>query len=141
MCTIGETAPDQRALEVARFGDLPDGDPYYRINSTLEPSESACTLRREAFPAGRGSAPTDDEESAIEEPPVSARSLPIPPPPEPLLEPAFVPSMTQVYVMDYQDIDLSPYESQLDQAIAGVDAFESIEINAYSDTVGTEAEN
>ncbi len=141
MCTIGETAPDQRALELARFGDLPDGDPYYRINSALEPSEAACTLRRQAFPAGRGAVESDEDLEAIEEDPVTARSLPAPPPIEPMLEPAFVPTLTQLYVTDYDDLDLTPYESLLEQAIEGVDAFERVEIRAYSDTVGTDAEN
>ncbi|MEL6757958.1 MAG: OmpA family protein, partial [Pseudomonadota bacterium] len=142
MCTIGETAPDQRALELARFGDLPNGDPYYRINSALEPGDSACTLRREAFPAGRRTDAADVDPYTTEEELPAARSLPLPPPlPEPVLEPAFVPSMTQIYVSDYDDLDLTPYEAQLEQTIAGVETFDRIEIRAYSDTVGTEAMN
>lgn len=140
MCTIGETGPDQRALEVARFGDLPDGDQYYRINSSLEPNERACTLRREAFPAGR--VPVDTSvPDADERPEPSARSLPAPALPEPMLEPAAVADVTRFYVLDYQDVDLSAYEATLEATIADLAAIERIDIRAYSDTVGTDADN
>ncbi|MHA7900449.1 MAG: alpha/beta hydrolase [Henriciella sp.] len=140
MCTIGETGPDQRALEVARFGDLPDGDQYYRINSSLEPRESACTLRREAFPAGR--VPVDPTvPDADEAPEPSARSLPAPPMPEPMLEPAAVADTTLIYVLDYADMDLTAYEATLEASLSNVTDIARIEIRAYSDTVGTDAEN
>ena len=64
MCTIGETRPQDRALEIARYGGLPDGDEYYRVNASIVPSAQACSLRRTAFPVGgRAAVGVGDEDA------------------------------------------------------------------------------
>lgn len=135
MCTIGETDPQDRALEIARFGDLPDGDPYYRVNTTLAPRDDACKLRRTAYPT---------TEPVAEFAP-SVRSMPPPVPmieaPEPILEPQALPFMDFFYVEDYDDLDLTPYLPILERTLSGEAEIEAIAIRAFSDTVGTEAEN
>lgn len=144
MCTIGETRPQDRALEVARFGDLPDGDPYYRINSAIAPETSACTLHRTAFPAsGR---PQQQVEPADEAPPTRAPSRSMSPPveavePEPMIEPQAAPIAATIYVASYDPIDLTPFESVLESALSSEREIAMINIRAYSDTVGTPEEN
>ena len=137
MCTIGETLPQDRALEVARFGDDPNGAQYYRVSSDLVPGEQACKLRRDAFPTA---GPVDLTDQA---PPPVARSLPAPPPPppEPMILPQSLPTLTVFYVRDYANLDLSPYEPELRASLEGVANVTSITIRAYSDSRGSEAEN
>ena len=137
MCTIGETLPQDRALEVARFGDEPNGAQYYRVSSNLTPGEQACKLRRDAFPTA---VPLDEADIA---PPIAARSLPAPPPPppEPMILPQAAPTLTTFYVLDYANLDLSAYEQDLRASLEGVAEIASIQIRAYSDSRGTAAEN
>lgn len=134
MCTIGETRPQDRALEVARFGDLPDGAQYYRVSTDLPPNEQACTLRRAAFPT-TGPVPEEAEKAPI------TRSLPIAPEPEPMVEAQQLPFLVFFYVEDYDDLDLTPYVPVLEQALESKRELEAITIRASSDTLGTEAEN
>ena len=142
MCTIGETRPQDRALEVARYGGLPDGDQYYRVNSSITPQTEACTLHRTAFPAGGVAvAPSTDTRSIQpESAPPRDRSL-APPEPEPILEPQSQPEATTFYVSDYQNLDLTPYEAVLERVLASDKEIGSITIRAYHDTAGSEAEN
>ncbi|MEP1142661.1 MAG: alpha/beta hydrolase [Henriciella sp.] len=161
MCTIGETAPQERALEVARFGDLPDGEQYYRINSDLKPGDEACKLRREAYPVGQAPITSAEETPSPQSAPPKAesvspaneaspapttRSLPAPPPPPPpppeaMVNTQIAPALNRIYVEDYDSLDLSPYLSSLEQALEGVSEIETIRIRAYSDTVGSDAVN
>ena len=143
MCTIGETRPQDRALELARFGDLPDGDPYYRINSAIAPETSACTLHRTAFPAS--GVPQQQVEPAEEAPP-SAPSRSMSPPvesvePEPMIEPQAAPIAATLYVASYDTIDLTSFESILESTLVSEREIAMINIRAYSDTVGTPEEN
>ncbi len=143
MCTIGETRPQDRALELARFGDLPDGDPYYRINSEIAPETSACTLHRTAFPA---SGLPQQQVETVEEAPPSVPSRSMSPPvesvePEPMIEPQAAPIAATLYVASYETIDLTSYESILESALASDREIAMINIRAYSDTVGAADEN
>lgn len=84
MCTFGEARPQDRALEIARFGDLPDGEQYYRINDAVTPEWDACNLRRTAFPAGGASVPPPAIERAAEaeeedSAPIMPEAMPAPP--------------------------------------------------------------
>lgn len=142
MCTIGETRPQDRALEIARYGGLPDGDEYYRVNASIEPSAQACSLRRTAFPVGGpGAADAGDDailEPELESSPATPRSLEeMLPAPEPIVEPEMAAARTLLYVNDYADLDLTIYESRLRPIIEDTRPITSITIRAYSDTVGT----
>lgn len=146
MCTIGETRPQDRALEEARYGGLPDGDPYYRVNSAIVPSAQACSLHRTAFPAGAASDEYPAEDSAPPPPPPPAsapRSLEdaIEAPPEEVFVPESADGPMVLYVTDYTSVDLAPFEPRLLTIIEDERKIESITIRAYSDTVGTTAEN
>ena len=136
MCTIGETLPQDRALEVARFGDEPDGAQYYRVNSDLSPGQQACKLRRDAFPTA---GPVEPGEQPEITPSLESRSMPAPP--EPIFVPQALPTLTQFYVLDYTDLDLTPYEAELLRSLEGVDEVGGIVIRAYSDTLGSETQN
>ncbi|MEM7330379.1 MAG: alpha/beta hydrolase [Pseudomonadota bacterium] len=159
MCTIRETPPQNRALEVARFADLPNGEQYFRINSTINPNASECTLHRSAFPAGGAPIPprASDEpsvEDAVEEeviitpeaaPAGPPRSMSPPPAqmpaPEPMMEPAPAPLAVNLLVDTYDTIDLAPQiESLRNTLLDGVE-IRSIEIRAHTDTIGSSAEN
>lgn len=148
MCTIGETQPQDRALEIARYGGLPDGDPYYRVNSMIAPQTEACTLHRSAFPAGGLEIAEPEDASAPEPAPRRDRSLaPPPPPPEPVVEmepmadPQSLPLETTFYVVDYDAVDLTPYEAVLRQVLDSGETIESLTISAYNDTAGLDAES
>ncbi len=150
MCTIGETRPQDRALEIARYGGLPDGDEYYRVNASIVPSAQACALRRTAFPIGAPRA-TDAEDpvgdAAQPDAPGLSESAPPPPPPPPPPEPeASIESASStepvvLYVIDYSDTDLTPYVPRLRALLDDEREIQSITIRAYSDTVGTNEEN
>lgn len=145
MCTIGETRPQDRALEVARFGDLPDGAPYYRINSLIAPNTDACTLHRTAFPAS-GPPQPQSESTETAPPPKRAPMRSMTPPvetvePEPVIEPQAAPIAATLYVASYDSIDLAPFESILESALTSEREIAMINIRAYTDTVGTPEEN
>lgn len=149
MCTIGETGPQERALEVARYGGLPDGDQYYRVNALIEPATEACTLHRTAFPVGaRPDADLEDAEILPEPaaPPPSDRSLPPPSAaPEidedPRVEAQSLPTVTTFYVTDYESLDLTPYEAVLRQVLESEGTIQTLTINGYNDTAGSDAVN
>jgi len=148
MCTIGETGPQERALEVARYGGLPDGDQYYRVNALIEPASEACTLHRTAFPAGTRPEADLDVEDALPEaaPPPSDRSLPPPSAApeieeEPLVEAQSLPTVTTFYVTDYESLDLTPYEAVLRQVLETDGTIQSLTISAHNDTAGSDAVN
>ena len=61
--------------------------------------------------------------------------------PEPILEPQALPFMDFFYVENYDDLDLTPYLPILERTLSGEAEIEAIAIRAFSDTVGTEAEN
>lgn len=149
MCTIGETHPQDRALEVARYGGLPDGDQYYRVNALIEPETEACTLHRTAFPAGARPALEEDTGGALPAPspsPQSDRSLPPPAAsPEidedPMVEAQSLPTVTTFYVTNYENLDLNPYETVLRQVLDSDAEIASLTISAYNDTLGSDAVN
>ena len=136
MCTIAETAPGERALEIARFGNEPDGAQYYRVNTELTPERQACKLQRTAFPTA---VPLEEQPG----PPVMARSraIPLPPAPEPEFAPQIAPVTTRIFVADYDELDLEDYRSALEALIADRANVTSLTIRAYTDTVGTTDEN
>lgn len=144
MCTIAETGPQERALEIARYGGLPDGDQYYRVNASIAPDTEACTLHRSAFPAGGRAVDVADEA-----PPRRDRSLSPPPPPpaaaepdiEPMAEPQSQPTVTRFYVSDYDSPDLTPYEAVLREVLESDETILSMTISAYNDTAGPDAES
>lgn len=145
MCTIAETRPQDRALELARFGDLPDGDPYYRINSAIAPNTSACSLHRTAFPAS--GLPLQQSDETEETPPPSAPTRSMPPPPvesveeAPVVEAQAAPIATTLYVASYDTVDLTPFQSILESALSDERDIAMINIRAHTDTVGTSEEN
>ena len=146
MCTIGETGPQDRALEVARYGGLPDGDQYYRVNAAIVPATEACTLHRSAFPTGTQLVETTDDAppEPADAPPGRDRGLVPPPPvaePEPMVEAQSLPTLTTLYVTDYGSLDLTRYDAVLQQIIDGHDTIESMTISAYHDTAGSDAVN
>ena len=136
MCTIAETAPNERALEIARFGGEPQGAQYYRVNTKLSPQRKACKLQRTAFPTTE---PLADQPG----PPIPSRSRSIPLPSAP--EPDFAPQQTErvirFYVENYDSLDLTAYVADLEQSIADGTEIERISIRVYSDTVGTSEDN
>ena len=136
MCTIGETDPQDRALEVARFGDLPDGEQYYRVNTALSPKDQACKLRRTAYPTTQPVPEGAGPKTRSLSPPVVMKEQP-----EPIVEPQALAFMDFFYVENYDDLDLTPYLPVLERTLASDTEIESIAIRAFSDTVGTEAEN
>ncbi len=153
MCTIGETGPQDRALEVARFGDLPDGDPYYRINTEIDPNFDACTLHRTAFPAGGAPVP-DVAEDLPRDMPAPSDPVPAAPAPsrsmsppvesveeEPMIEAQQVLDPVRFYVASYDTVDLSPHIETLENAIDPTREVSRITILAHSDTVGTSEQN
>lgn len=148
MCTIGETGPQDRALEIARFGGLPDGEQYYRINTEIDPNSDACKLRRTAFPAGRAPIPQVLEEPAIESlpapappPPASVPSRSMTPMEEEMVEVQSLSDPVTLYIETYDTLDLSPHIERLEQMVDPDREVAEIIIRAYTDTVGTEAEN
>ena len=155
MCTIRETPPQNRALEVARFGDLPNGDQYYRINSAINPNASECTLHRTAFPAGDAPIPPAvevevDEGVAEDEIEIMPEAAPAPPPrsmapPAQSYDPnpadAFNPVLIEFLVATYDEIDLTPNWNTLENGFNPNRPIQSIQILAASDTVGSAEEN
>jgi len=146
MCTIGETRPQDRALEEARFGDLPDGDRYYRINSTIAPNTSACALHRTAFPSsGLPQAQSDAADDTPPPPRAPTRSMSPPAEsvqPEPIIETQAAPIAATLYVASYDGaIDLTPFESMLENTLISDREIAMINISAYTDTVGTPDDN
>lgn len=148
MCTIGETHPQERALEVARYGGLPDGDQYYRVNASINPNTDACRLHRSAFPAGGRAVGRDDGDRSVSPPddmrPGSPRGMSAPPPApdaEPMVEAQSLPSVTTFYVTDYTVLDLTPYLPLLEEVLADSETADAINIRAFSDSVGSNAEN
>ncbi|MEM7459609.1 MAG: alpha/beta hydrolase [Pseudomonadota bacterium] len=155
MCTIRETPPQNRALEMARFGDLPNGDPYFRINSTINPNANECTLHRTAFPAGSAPIPARVErnDGASEEPiDIMPEAVPAPPPrsmsppveiaePDPVIASEPSPIAIEFLVESYDEIDLAPNNNTLENAFDANREIASIQIRAASDTVGSEQAN
>ena len=158
MCTIRETPPQNRALEMARFGDLPNGDPYFRINSTINPNASECTLHRTAFPAGDAPIPPGrgveaDDGASDAEIEITPEAMPAPPPPPPRsmappaqsYEPDAVETPNQVLieflVESYDEIDLAPHLNALENGFDPNRPILSIQILAASDTVGSTENN
>ncbi|MEO1187664.1 MAG: alpha/beta hydrolase, partial [Pseudomonadota bacterium] len=158
MCTIRETPPQNRALEMARFGDLPNGDPYFRINATINPNASECTLHRTAFPAGDAPIPPTTEgdvddgvsEDEIEIMP-EAMPAPAPPPPRSMAPPAqsYEPDaaeapdqvLIEFLVDSYDEIDLTPHINALENGLDPNRPILSIQIFTASDTVGSADDN
>ena len=154
MCTIGETRPQDRALEVARYGGLPDGDPYYRVNSAIVPSAQACSLHRTAFPVSAATDQYPVEDSAPPPAPAPADRRPAAPrsledaletppaaPPDEVFTPESAGDRMTLYVADYTSVDLAPFETRLQAIVEEERTIESIAIRAYSDTVGTSEDN
>ena len=144
MCTIGETRPQDRALELARYGGLPDGDEYYRVNASIEPSAQACSLRRTAFPiSAEPSTGTNDPTEGEVAPGLSESSPPPPPPPEPeaSIEAATAAEPVVLYILDYANVDLAPHAPRLRAILDDAREIQSITIRAYSDTAGTAEDN
>lgn len=158
MCTIGETRPEERALEVARYAGLPDGDPYYRVNTNIEPNTKACTLHRSAFPIGAGASAAPSERSlepAAPAPAPSTRTLPAPaapkatppppppPPPaeEPIFEPQAAPNEIILYVRDIDTFDVTEYEAMLRPILESGREIELMLIRGHTDRVGDRQEN
>jgi len=161
MCTFAETQPQDRALEVARFGDLPDGEQYYRINDSIRPRSEACKLRRTAYPAGGAPIPVASTPEVDELEPIMPQSAPVtqapepvpadePPsrsmaPPPPVIEPSITaspnPELTLIYVGSYDTLNLSPYLALIDGAVDQSRPIEQINIRAYTDTIGSTEDN
>lgn len=142
MCTIGRAAPEERALELARYGNDPNGAAYFRVNPALTPDNSACKLRRSAFPAGLVP-PAPDIPAGLEE----VSPMPPPPPPiaapadpDPVLSPQGTKRPLRILIDSFQTDDLSPYEASL-EALLGAGDIRDIVITAHTDRVGTVEDN
>ncbi|MEQ9315043.1 MAG: alpha/beta hydrolase, partial [Henriciella sp.] len=148
LCAMAEAAPEERALERLRFGELDDGDEYYRVNAAVAPGYEECSLFRDAFPLTDVSQAPEDSRFG------PARQMPAPPPPppppvmeeappprsapapEPLREPYF----NVFYVEDRDNFDADALADELLIALSrgGVS---SITVEAHTDGVGTNEEN
>ncbi len=145
MCTIGETDPQDRALEEATYAGLPDGDPYFRISTSVEPNYDECSVFRESFPL------TAIDEAPLQAPTAPALERPAPPPPMASpqgvqkpdtrgLDPAPMPISATLLITDFNDTDLSPYTDVLQSAVNdGV--ISQITLFVHTDTVGTSQDN
>jgi esterase/lipase superfamily enzyme len=49
-CAMAEANPELRALERRRYGNIPDGSEYFRLNAKIDPGDEECSLFRDAFP-------------------------------------------------------------------------------------------
>ena len=100
VCALAQADPNVRALERRRYGSLPDGLEYFRVNVAVAPANADCTLYRTAFPladvrgaVGEPVAPAavpQGEESAPPEPVAPDSRIQLPPP-EPQAEPELMP--------------------------------------------------
>ncbi|MBA3069437.1 MAG: alpha/beta hydrolase [Hyphomonas sp.] len=50
VCALAEANPELRALERRRYGNVPDGLEYFRVNTAVRPANADCSLYRNAFP-------------------------------------------------------------------------------------------
>jgi esterase/lipase superfamily enzyme len=104
VCALAEANPELRALERRRYGGVPDGLEYFRVNAAVAPPNQDCSLYRTAFPPGtdRGAAaapasvpaepaPEIMEESAPPEMRMEAPDEAVVPAPEPEAEPDLAP--------------------------------------------------
>ena len=60
---------------------------------------------------------------------------------EPMADPQSLPLETTFYVVDYEAVDLTPYEAVLRQVLDSGETIESLTISAYNDTAGLDAES
>lgn len=88
-CAMAEANPELRALERRRYGSVPDGSEYFRLNAAIDRPGEECSLFRDAFPLTDVSqAPEPAIEPARAPPPRLGRSAPRLPEPEAGDEPA-----------------------------------------------------
>lgn len=70
-CAMAEANPELRALERRRYGNIPDGSEYFRLNAKIDLGDKECSLFRDAFPL------TDVSEAP--EPVIAPAAAPAPP--------------------------------------------------------------
>jgi len=78
LCAMAEANPELRALERRRYGSVPDGLEYFRVNQAVTPANEDCSLYRDAFPI-----------TVVADAPVQPERVPVrsAPPPRPTEEP------------------------------------------------------
>lgn len=79
-CAMADLPAAARALQLRRYADAPDGEPYFRIDPAGEAQDRNCNLRRDRFLAA---ADAPDRAPAPPPPPPPPASAPPPPPPPP----------------------------------------------------------
>jgi esterase/lipase superfamily enzyme/outer membrane protein OmpA-like peptidoglycan-associated protein len=67
-CAMANRPVRVRALQLRRYNDAPDGDPYFRVDAAVIPEDQNCSLRRDQY---------------LQEPDRGAPDEPAPPPPPP----------------------------------------------------------
>ncbi|MEQ9505988.1 MAG: alpha/beta hydrolase [Hyphomonas sp.] len=157
VCALAEANPELRALERRRYGSLPDGLEYFRVNTAVTPPSKDCSLYRTAFPLENVSEAPEPGIEPAAAPPPTRRSMPPPeegaevesmpetsspddvfaPPPPPPPPPAITqPDVTTVlYVTDRESIFTPAFETELENALARGTVVR-VTIEAHTDSVG-----
>lgn len=140
LCTLLEAAPDERALERRHFESDPTKPEYFQVSTEVEPLLRECSLVRDTVPAAA-------ESDVYREPPRS-RTLAPPPPPPP------APPVVAYEVAPAPRLFEDAFYYESGEAVLAEDELEarllptlddglphSIEIDAYTDTVGSSSAN
>lgn len=171
VCALAEANPELRALERRRYGSVPDGLEYFRVNVGLRPAEEDCSLYRTAFPirsaedapvqpqrmrVGTPPPPPEEEEQQLpmtgEGEPEGLEALPPPPPPPPAPAPVAPPppppappALPSVIFFSLYVEDRTAFAAEEFgdelRAMLGRGEVKQITISAHTDSVGPAAEN
>jgi esterase/lipase superfamily enzyme/outer membrane protein OmpA-like peptidoglycan-associated protein len=138
-CAMADLPTAARALQLRRYADAPDGEPYFRIDPAGEAGDRNCNLRRDRFLTA-ADVPDPVPAALAPPPPVSA------PPPPPPLPPPPVALRDQQFVA-YFDIGQAAPGAEgravVEQAAAYVLRFGpgTILLEAHTDSSGSAAAN
>jgi esterase/lipase superfamily enzyme len=136
VCALAEANPERRALERRRYGSLPDGLEYFRVNTAVTPPEKDCSLYRTEFPLEDVSeAPEPDFGPASMERRMPRTSESVAPPPPPPPPPPLTNYTAQLFVVDREAFSPETFAAQIDAALAqGVVI--KVTLSAHTDSVG-----
>lgn len=169
VCALAEANPELRALERRRYGSVPDGLEYFRVNVAVAPPNRDCSLYRDAYPlTNPDDAPVQPEGARAplafpprEEAPAEAvpddsaldglEALPPPPamspPPPPLTRSSPPPGLSELGesfiimpVADREAVSFLELEPALQSALRRGTLIEVI-IHAHTDSVGAPEAN
>ncbi|MBI1398659.1 alpha/beta hydrolase [Hyphomonas sp.] len=166
VCALAEANPELRALERRRYGGVPDGLEYFRVNAAVAPVNQDCSLYRTAFPPGTdrsaaatpASVPAEQAPEMMEEsaPPEVMMEVPdeaVVPAPEPDLAPVPLPRMSPPpappaapvtrapvqLILSVEDREAFITEAQYREQVLvplGAALLEQVVIEAHTDSVG-----